>query len=390
MMTPINFNETVRSPRFKYLIQTSTNGYSNKIISAVFKDGIQVSTEDFAHGPEVSEDEIEKLTEQIHQRKKGELVLIFNLLPKYQHSTNVKIIELIGRTLLNKNLLEEAINLFQNFIERNTQAASVYHLLGQAYLINKQFEQAIEALKTAVKFQPDYADYRNKLGLALLSHNECSLALEEFKTAISLNVYYAEAYYHSALTYIKNSIVRDDYALSVNMTEKTIKAMEMATRLNPTYKREEYLAGIEALNNDNYQEALKLFLKAEELVTRPDPRQYIHNFYLRLLDEDGGIDIGYIWDYIKELRKIIRKFPTYADLYNDLGIAYTILGTYFQKEATQIFNEALNLNSNYQKAKKNKKLLKYESRGLDYLLDSLLELESDPSRKKPGLSIQFF
>ena len=83
-MTPINYNETIRSSRFKYLIQTSTNGYSNRIVSAVFKDGNQISSDTFTHDLDVSEDEIRKLTEKIHQRKKGELFLVFSLLPKYQ------------------------------------------------------------------------------------------------------------------------------------------------------------------------------------------------------------------------------------------------------------------------------------------------------------------
>jgi tetratricopeptide (TPR) repeat protein len=387
---PINFSETIHSSHFKYLIQTSTNGFSNKIISAVFKDGDLIFSSDFFYGREASEGEIRKLAEQFHQQKKVELHLIFSLLPKYRQSTNFKIIELVGQALLRKNFAEEAIHLFRYFLEKNTHAATIYFFLGQAYFETRQNEPAIECLRNAVNFQPDYADYRNKLGLALLANNECHLALEQFKAAISRNVYYAEAHFHSALTYIKNSIVRDDYTLSVNMEEKTLKALEMATRLNPAYKREEYLTAMDFFNARNYPDALKMFSTAQKMVTKPDPRELIHNFYLRLISGEDGIDIVYIWNYIKELRNLIRDLPNYADLYNDLGVAYTIMGTYFQKEATQIFNEALQLNPDYQKARKNKKLLKYENRGLDYLVDFLLELQADPVRKKQGLTIQHF
>lgn len=389
-MMPINFSDTIHNSEFKYLLQTSTNGFARKIISTVFKDGELVTSADFIYNGEASETEIRQFAEELHQRKKAELLLLFNLLPQFRQSTNFKIIELIGQALLRKNFLTEAIQLFQQFQEKNKHSVSILYFLGQAYLEAKQPELAVACLRNAVNFQPGYADYRNKLGLALLANNECNLALEEFKVAISRNVYYAEAHYHSALAYIKNSIVRDDYALSVNMEEKTMKALEMATRLNPAYKREEYLAALDLFNQANYQEAYKLFSLIPGLVAKPDPRELINNFYLHLLSHEETIDIIYLWDYIKELRNLIRTLPNYADLYNDLGIAYSIMGTYFFKEATQIFGEALQLNAEFQKVRKNRKLLKYENRGLKYLVDSMLELEPDPARKKTGLSIHLF
>lgn len=389
-MMPINFSDTIHNSELKYLLQTSTNGFARKIISTVFKDGELVTSADFIYNGEASEAEIRQFAEQLHQRKKAEFQLLFNLLSKFRQSANFKVIELIGQTLLRKNFLPEAIQLFQQFLVKHKQAASIHYFLGQAYLEAKQPEAAVDCLRNAVTFQPGYADYRNKLGLALLAINECNLALEEFKVAISRNIYYAEAHFHSALAYIKNSIVRDDYALSVNMEEKTLKALEMATRLNPAYKRAEYLEAMDLFTQTNYQDAYKLFSSIPGLVAKPDPRELIHNFYLHLLSGEDTIDIIYLWDYIKELRNLIRNQPNYADLYNDLGIAYTIMGTYFLKEATQIFNEAIQLNPEFQKVRKNRKLLKYENRGLDYLVDSLLELEPDPDRKKMGLSIHLF
>jgi len=390
-MIPISYSEILKSKRYKYLLQTSTNGFSNKIVSTIFREGTVVASKNMNHRTGLPEVELQKVTEQFHQQQKAELELLFNLAQKFDGNTNQKIIELIGKVFLRKNFINEAIHLFERFLEEHDQEHSIFFYLGEAHFRNKDFQSAGEAFLKAVSLKPEFADYQNRLGLAYLGQGACKQAMNAFNQAIEINVYYAAAYFHCGLTYIKNAIVRDDYELSIDLEAKATHALEYASQLNPAYKRAEYIEGLAALKNKNYEEALGKFQMAETAIELPDPRQLVESFYLKLISNKEQIDVVFIWDYIKELNLLMKKYPSYADLYNDLGIAYCILGAHFQKEAANYFDKALQRNSEYFKARKNKKLVANENRGLEYLIDTLLNLDYDQSStKRKALTIQFF
>ncbi|MCI0513681.1 tetratricopeptide repeat protein [candidate division KSB1 bacterium] len=390
-MTPISFSETLESKRGKYLLQTSTNGFSSKVVSSIFKDGQLINDNYVSYTPKLSADELFKIAEQLHARQKHEITSIFQLIEKYAETKNEKQFELIAQGLLRRNLIDEAAACLEQFCLRNVTAAGCYFLLGLALYRQKNYPAAITALKHAVAIRPQYADYHHWLGIAYFSANACGLAASEFQAATAINVYFAEAFYYLGLTYLKNAIVRDDYNLKINLETNALQIFETATKLNPAYKREAYLLGIEAFKQQDYTAALAQLIESQNAIEKPDPREIVDNFYLRLLDSDVEIEIVAVWDYIKELNTIIRKFPGYADLYQDLGIAYTILGTAFQKEAGLFFEKALKRNPNYQNARKSSKLVMNENRGLQFLVDSMLEFSRD-SELNPhrGLKLQFF
>ena len=390
-MSPISFSEKLKSSHYEYLLQTSTNGFSNKIVSTIFKDGNILLFRDKTHQPDLSVEELRKITEQFHIKQRQEFEFLFDFALAVSEKTNYKLVELIGKAFIRKNLVDEAIHIFNSFLAHTRKESSIFYYLGDACLRKGDYQAAGEALQNAVMLEPDFADFHNKLGLTYLHQGACSKALQEFELAIKNNVYYAEAYYYLGLTYIKNAIVRDDYALSVEMNKKVNHHLDYAIQLNPAYKREEFVEGMNAFHAEKYPEALTLLFKVLEEVVRPDPRILVENFYLKLIAPNSSIEVPLIWDYIKELNGLIKNFPGYADLYNDLGIAYCILGTYFQKESVHYFEKALQRNEKYFKAKKNQKLVLNENRGLEYLVGSLLNLELDESAtEKRGLKIEFF
>ncbi len=390
-MSSISLNDTLLSRQFKYLIKTSLDPASPNVVSTLFRDGIILNTFEINHGNWNSVDEIGQFVEQVHLQRKNEFELLFKLSQNYIQTTNHRLAVLIGNSLLRKNLIDEALSFLSEVVEKMPQEDDVLFALGKVNYKIKSFELAEKFLKKAVELKPDYADYRTLLGQIYLERNACSLAGKEFEKAVALNIYYAEAHYWYGLTYIKNAIVREDYELSINLEENAIKAFETAAQLNPAYKQSSYFYGLEAIKKKNYQDALDIFLETHKIIKKPDPRAIIDHFYLMLVNQEEKLDITSIWNYIKKLKMTITNYPNYVDLYNDLGIAYSILGAYLQKDAIKYFDKALQGNSNFQKANRNRKLIKNENRGLEFLLDTLLELQVDSlAANKKRLKIEFF
>ncbi|MBN2093220.1 tetratricopeptide repeat protein [candidate division KSB1 bacterium] len=390
-MSSISLNDTLLSRQFKYLLKTSLEVSSPNVVSTLFRDGTIINLVEINPGGRHSVDELSQFVEQVHLQRKKEFALLFKLSQSFIQTTNHRLAVLVGTSLLRKNLFDEALNFLSDVVEKMPQDDDVLFCLGKAHYKKNSFELAEKFLQKAVELKPDYADYRTLLGQIYFERDACSRAGREFEKAISLNIYYAEAHYWLGLTYIKNAIVREDYELSVNLEENAIKAFETAVQLNSAYKQGTYFYGLEAIKKKNYQQALENFLETHKIIKKPDPRALIDNFYLTMVDQDEELDITLIWDYIKKLKTTITSFPNYVDLYNDLGIAYSIMGVCFQKDAIKYFDKALQGNANYIKANRHRKLITNENRGLDFLLDTLLELQVDClADNKKRLKIEFF
>jgi tetratricopeptide (TPR) repeat protein len=390
-MSPISLNDTLVSRQCKYLLKTSQEVSAPNVVSTLFREGTILNSVEMNPGSRSSVDELNHFVEQVHLERKKEFELLFNLSQSFLQTTNHRLAVLIGASFLRKNLHEEAVIYLNEVAEKMPQEDDVFFCLGKALYKTKSCDAAEKNLQKAVELKPAYADYHHFLGKIYLEQDACSNAGKEFEKAILINIYYAEAHYWLGLTYIKNAIIREDYDLSINLEENAILAFETAAQLNSAYKQGAYFYGLEAIKKKNFQEALEYFLETLKIMNEPDPRALIDHFYLTLINQNEELDMAAIWKYIRKLTTTITSFPNYVDLYNDLGIAYSILGTCFQKDAIKFFDKALQGNANYLKAQKNCKLIMNENRGLDFLLDTMLDLQVDSSTAiKKRLKIEFF
>ncbi len=390
-MSPISLNDTLVSRQCKYLLKTSLEVSSPNVVSTLFREGTILNSVEMNPGIRNSVDELSHFVEQVHLQRKKEFELLFKLSQSFIQTTNPRLAILIGASFLRKNLHEEAVIYLNEVVEKMPQEDGMFFCLGKALYKTKSYDAAEKHLQKAVELKPAYADYHHFLGKIYLERDACSNAGKEFEKAISINIYYAEAHYWLGLTYIKNAIIREDYDLSINLEENAILAFETAVQLNSAYKQSAYFYGLEAIKKKNYQEAMGHFLETQKIIKEPDPRALIDHFYLMLINSDEELDVAAIWEYIKKLKITITSYPDYVDLFNDLGIAYSILGTCFQKDAIKFFDKALHGNANYLKVQKNRKLIMNENRGLDFLLDTLLDLQIESSAAiKKRLKIEFF
>jgi len=96
-------------------------------------------------------------------------------------------------------------------------------------------------------------------------------------------------------------------------------------------------------------------------------------FYLRYLYGEDGRSASYISQYIKELERLVNKYPAYSDLRNKLGIAYVIQCRQIFSRALSEFQKATSIDPEYERAQKNLKLAHNDGKGLLILLRALLK-----------------
>ena len=92
----------------------------------------------------------------------------------------------LGRTLLNNNKLNEAINELSLAATTDPQLAEAHNLLGVAYHRKGLRELARKSLETAIKLNKKNPQFLNNLGYLLYDNNEYKDALKYLKKAAEL------------------------------------------------------------------------------------------------------------------------------------------------------------------------------------------------------------
>lgn len=91
-----------------------------------------------------------------------------------------------GSALMEKGEHLEAIESFQQALEKNRRYAPAYLHMGLAYQALGKPEPAIEAFTEALEIDAEYAEAHYRLGLVHMKNNDHEKAREAFEKAISL------------------------------------------------------------------------------------------------------------------------------------------------------------------------------------------------------------
>ncbi len=367
-MANFGFSSSIKAKGKEYLLQTSNNAFQNRIICSLFEGGNLIKSYEISYDPQISDESLLALVKSLHEEKKEETESLLKLSESLAGSNQAEAKNRVGLAFLEKGMYEEAIAEFQEAIRANPSISKIYNNLGKAQLALERTAEAILSFQRALSIDPDYADYYNNLGAAYLKAQKCKLAADSFQKAVGINPYYAEAYYNLSLALILNGIVKEDYSLATDLKRKALEAMEKAATLNPGYRNEGFERGKAHLLNDQLEEAWKEFNQARDEEGISQAESLSLDFYLRFLHREDEIDDTTMRQYIQSLEDFAKKNPHFADIHNDLGIAYTVLCKYINERAIHHFRQALRINPDYEKAKRNLKLAENDSKGFHLLL----------------------
>jgi len=367
------FNDVIRSKSGEYFLRTANSIYKHQVISSFFRNGTLLDSQFQSYEENIAEKDLLQTTRGFHQEKKSEVRSLLELAEQLKESRQAETKNLLGLAFSKKGMFGEAIAEFEDAIVLDSKQSIVYNNLAKAYISENRLDEAIDVLEKAIRISPNFADLHNNLGRSYLKKLHCKKAVGSFEKAIAINTYYPNAIYNLGIALILNAHTREDFNLSVDCYDKAMGYLEKAARINPNYKNEHFERGEEFLRKSNYEGAYKEFEKGYSLISEPTDLSFILDFYLRVIHKGKTLKSSVIGKHIKRLEEMVKKYPNYADLYNHLGVAYVIMSKFHNNKAIGLFNKAMQINPNFEKAKKNKRLAEYDHKGIQLLFDAILK-----------------
>lgn len=355
----------------EYLIQTLNDRNRRCVTSSVFSDGELLETRDEQLESNVSPQDTLQRVKDAHEERTREIEFLVDL---YKHALaegdEEQMIHL-GEALLYKRMHREAEKLFKSAVQTNPEAHQAWVNLGLVHFELRKWSEACEEFSKAVEMRPKFADYRNHLGEAYLALDSCKRAVIEFEEAVKLNVYYGEAYLNLALAYILNAIRREDFKLFSTHGERTAEMLRKSEMIMPDMIDQVYLDGKKSLERGDLEQAFQKLLSIREK-RKAAKRRGFANSYLKFMLGAKQINERFLTRRIKNLKDAIAVNPHFADLHNDLAIAYTLLGSYIHQKAVEEYQKALTINPDFEKAKRNLKLSQNELKGFEVLMKAIM------------------
>ncbi len=362
----VKFNDEV------YHVETFAESKSFKVISQVYKSGKILEVKDQPYDVQITEKSLLNLIQSIHNRQIDELSHLLHLAENVKRELHAEVFNKIGTLFLKKGFYEEAKKSFISAIDSNINLTDAYRNLGKVYIDIGDVDRAIAQFARALYLAPNNADYYLDLGLAYIEKDMFDEAFIEIQKALNINKDFAEAYFNLGLLILKEKIVKKD-----TPGEQDINAAKFnfknASILDARFQEQSYYEASNLLWENNFSEALEKFLKFNESLTKIDVHEFISDFELFSKFSDLKGSPLTIDEYLDKMHAKIEKYPVYADLRNALGKAYLIKMRALFNAAIKQFKKALEINPDYQHARRNLELIENEARGFVLFLRAILK-----------------
>lgn len=354
-----------------FFLQTSGDPETGLGVSVLFKDGQPIDSVEFKLPGNKSQ--AAGAVDEYHKNRFGKFTELSELYAELIDETEAPILEKLALALADHKLYKEAAIVFERGVKHASKNSQLLNYLGLTYLELEDYEKSYGCFNKAIKLNPDFPDYYNNIGKALLKQGECFKASKSFEKAIELNVYYAEAYYNLAMAMILNGVKREDYNLAQNLEDNAVNLLAKSIGFDPKFKNEHYQKGLDALENKDLENAFIELSKGFDKTTIGNFPKKTYDFQLEYLFRNELLREDIVVKHIKSKKKLLEIHPNYPDLYNDLGMGYTVLTQFHSDRAIEAFEKALKLNPKYKVALKNLKLIQNELKGLKTLLKAILK-----------------
>ena len=375
MMENIGLNSEVVAGGKRFHIQTQYLEPNEKIISSVFDDGKVLVTRDLKIDSNTPAQNIKFSINQIHQDMVADLEMLFFIAEKVAMVQHPGSSNKLGRVFLKRNLVSEAIREFEKAIEVDPEFGEAYNNLGNAHLKQKAYDKAVDAYSNGLARNADYVDLHNNLGYAYFRCNKYPEAIHQIKLALKKNPKYVNAIFNLCLVYL-HSVVHEIEAPELPSPGDRIEAIqELLTSIvdQGQYYKTEYLEmAVGSLDRGDFAEAINALENAESDLPQAVDFDFEAGFYLNFMFGGKGKNDDYIREYTDALRTAVDQYPGYADLRNNLGIAYLIQCRNLFLNALEEFRQALKINPEFKKADKNLKLAENDGKGFLILLRAIL------------------
>jgi len=370
-MEQMTLTSKLRGMGKEFFLQSSGDPATGKGSCILFEGGNPVDVLEFKL-PENPKQAV-GVIEEFHKLRHDRFIKLSELFAELTDEEDSEILEKLAISLIEQKLYEEASRILEKGIKRAPQNSRIMNCLGLTYMELEEYVKAQEKFMKAIEQNPGYPDYYNNLGKSLLKQGKCFQAYQNFEQAIKLNVYFAEAYYNMAMAIILNGIKKEDYNLAQNLEDNATNLLAKSVGFNPAFKNEFLQKGLDALESKDHETAFVELSKGYDSTTNGKFPKKSFNFHLEYIFQNDQLREESVVRHIKRLSKELEAHPNFPDLYNELGMAYTVLAQFHSDRAIEAFQTALKLNPDYKIALKNLKLTQNEVKGLKTLLRAILK-----------------
>lgn len=371
-MENIGFNNDITVGERKFHIQTDAVESEGMAVSKIFLDGQVISVTKNALEESLSADEKTSLVKELHQEIATDMEVLYYINDKVKGVKHAPSANKLGLLFLEKNLYDEAIAQFKLALEVSPDFYEVYSNIGKAYLMNDAYDDSVEILKEGIAKADHFADLQNYIGIAYLYKEEYGSAMTHFEKAIALNPEYIGAHYHLGVAYLAKSLGLDEEEAKPLQEEGSSYLKQASEKmLNRKFARFDEV--LQKAESQDFEGAINEFLlsKPKDILTQI--RDVENEFYLKFMYGGKGKDDTFISDYIGKLKELVQQNPDYADIHNNLGIAYLIQCRNIFLKSLEEFRAALKINQDFKKAVKNLRLAENDGKGFLILLRAILK-----------------
>ena len=215
----------------------------------------------------------------------------------------------LGHLRLSQSRPVEAIDCFQQVIDRHPNLAGVRSHLAKAYHQAGLLAEAATGYRAAIAIDPNVADFHNELGIVLGQLGQTDDAVTCFEQAVRLMPDHAEA--HCNLGTIRYG--RDQI-------DEAVACFRRAVEINPRFAVAHLNLGAVHKYQDRYREAIDCFDHALEISPDLVPAHLNRGVALK--------DLGRIDEAIASYNEGLRLKPNDPELLLHRGLAHLIGGNY--------------------------------------------------------------
>ncbi len=376
-MENIGLNSDIQAGDKNFHIQTQFLEPTEKIVCNVFENGKVITSRTVPVNGELKSHDLKKEVQNLHKGISEELELLFYISEKVATIQHAVSNNKLGMVFLERNLYDEAIEEFKRALQIDADLAEGYNNLGLAYTKKGMFQEARDVLIQGIRINENYADLHNNLGRTYLLLHEFQPAYKEFNKALQINPDYESALFNLCLTNLKtiaDNMQNNSLPPVIDRLRNTKSILTAISMKNLAFKKQYLNSALKFIEENDVIEAIKALENAESDQDSTNEFMTLENeFYLNFMFGGKGKDDIFVEKYEERLQRAIEKYPEYADLRNDLGIAYLIQCRNLFLKGLNEFRKALEINPEYKRAEKNLKLAENDGKGFLILLRAILK-----------------
>ncbi len=378
MEEKITHTSNVKFGKRKLQVQTEKEGGMRKAVATVLESGRVVDAREYRFDKSTGGEQIEQEVRQFHDMVVADLELLHSTIANVQAAANPDSYARLGTLLLEKGFIDEAIETFQKLLTMDGEYENGHYWLGKAFYKKGEPDQALKNLDKATSLTPEYPDVLLWTGRVYREKKDFTQAIQSIRSALELNPDYHEALFTLGLVLIE-SAQQDPKNAELSAPIERIKeargCLLRAAGLSGDYERKAIDLVVELLEDlDQWEQAIQELQKMEN-VKLSDSRSIVMDgeFYLRFMFADLHKEHKSLDNYIRLLERSVSQHPDYPDVRTSLGTAFLIRCWHYFGKALEEYREAVKINPDFNKAKKNLRLLENDGRGFLMLLRAILK-----------------